>query len=59
MIINYMGYSGLLLPQVATENDMNKLEFLEAICEKAGLPKDKWQDDRARLSVFQVQIFKE
>ena len=59
LIINYLGYSGLLLPQVATEHKMNKLEFLEACCEKASLPKDKWQDEKCRISTFRCQIFKE
>lgn len=59
LVIDYLGYSGLLLPQVATENKMNKLEFLEAVSEKAGLPKDKWMDEKTKISTFRCQIFKE
>ena len=44
---------GLLLPGVATEHRMNALEFLEAVCQKAGLPKDAWFNDRSELSVFE------
>ncbi len=59
LIIKYMSYNGLLLPQVATEHNMNKLEFLEALCQKARLPKDIWQDKNCKLFKFQAQIFKE
>jgi AmmeMemoRadiSam system protein A len=59
LIIDYLGYSGLLLPQVAIEHKMNKLEFLEACCEKASLPRDKWQDEKCQIFTFQAQIFSE
>jgi AmmeMemoRadiSam system protein A len=59
LICNYFGYSGLLLPQVATEWKMNKIQFLEALCDKAGLPKDTWQNKNFHISRFQCQIFKE
>ncbi|MCL2622780.1 MAG: AmmeMemoRadiSam system protein B [Planctomycetaceae bacterium] len=44
---------GLLLPGVATEHRLNTLEFLEAVCQKAGLLRDAWFDDRSELSVFE------
>src|SRR3989344_7591947 len=44
LVIDYVGYKGLLLPQVATEHKMSRIEFLEALCGKAGLPKDSWQN---------------
>jgi len=59
LICNYLGYSGLLLPQVATEHKMNRIEFLECVCEKANLPKDAWQKKEFNLKKFQAQIFKE
>lgn len=59
LIASYMGYSGLLLPQVATEYKMSRLEFLEAVCNKAGLPKDSWQKPGFKLMSFQAQIFSE
>src|SRR3989338_1386652 len=59
LIIEYVGYSGLLLPQVATEHKMSRIEFLEAICQKAGLPKDSWQNKNCILQRFQAQIFAE
>ena len=59
LIVSYMGYSGLLLPQVATEHGMSRLQFLEAVCQKAGLPKDTWEKPGLKLSSFQCQIFSE
>jgi len=44
---------GLLLPGVAVDHRMNALEFLEAVCQKATLPKDAWFDDRSELCVFE------
>lgn len=59
LVIKYLGYSGLLLPQVAIEWKMSQLQFLEAIARKAGLDKDRWMDDKAKLFKFQAQIFSE
>jgi hypothetical protein len=59
LIANYLGYSGLLLPQVAVEYKMNKMQFIEAVCDKAGLPRDAWQKSGFKLYKFQAQIFKE
>jgi len=59
LICEYLGYKGLLLPQVASEHKMNRIEFLEAVCEKAGLPKDSWQNSNVKFYKFQVQLFKE
>jgi len=44
---------GLLLPGVAVEHQWNALAFLEAVCQKANLPKDAWFDDRSELCVFE------
>ncbi len=59
LICNYIGYSGLLLPQVATEHNLNRIEFLECLCEKANLPKDTWQNKNFKLQKFEAQIFRE
>jgi hypothetical protein len=59
LIIECFGYSGLLLPQVAKEYNLSKIQFLEAVCQKAGLPKDTWEKDKAVIKKFQAQIFKE
>ena len=53
------GYSqGLLLPQVAPENDFDEVEFLNHTCLKAGLPPDAWCMG-ADVYWFEGQIFKE
>jgi AmmeMemoRadiSam system protein A len=48
---------GLLLPQVASERNWSRNEFLQAICHKAGLPTDAWRD--ADLYVFSAEVFEE
>lgn len=59
LMLDFVGYSGLLLPQVAVEWKMNRLEFLEALCQKAGLPDNTWQNKNCRIKKFQCQIFSE
>ncbi len=51
-------YQGLLLPQVAPENDFDAQEFLDQVCMKAGLAPDAWLTG-AQIYSFQGQIFKE
>lgn len=51
--------SGLLLPQVATENKFDAEKFLECLCWKAGLPKDGWKDGKCEILKFQAHIFSE
>jgi AmmeMemoRadiSam system protein A len=52
------GYiSGLLLPQVATERNWDRLTFLEETCRKAGLPKNAWKDTDTRIYVFSADVF--
>jgi AmmeMemoRadiSam system protein A len=50
---------GLLLPQVATEYDWDVHTFLEQTCQKAGLPKDAWQDTATTIQIFSAEIFSE
>lgn len=50
-------HSGLLLPQVATENKWDKITFLEYTCYKAGLPKDAWQSEDADIYIFSAEVF--
>ncbi|MCQ1536180.1 TIGR00296 family protein [Methanosarcina sp. KYL-1] len=51
-------YQGLLLPQVAPENDFDAIDFLSHTCMKAGLPADAWLTG-AEVYWFEGQIFKE
>ncbi len=58
-LIVKQGYSqGLLLPQVAPENNMDSIEFLSHTCLKAGLSPDAWLKG-AEVHCFEGQIFKE
>ena len=50
---------GLLLPQVATENNFTVNQFLTSICMKAGLSSDLWQRKKLNLKVFTALIFHE
>ncbi len=59
LIIQYGGASGLLLPQVALEWNFTPQTFLEAVCEKAGLPKDFWKSPSAQLWTFGAEIYAE
>jgi len=57
LICSYGNYSGLLLPQVATEQKWNAKEFLEQTCVKAGLSPTTWLKPECRFYRFQAQIF--
>jgi AmmeMemoRadiSam system protein A len=49
--------SGLLLPQVATENGWDRKEFLEYTCMKAGLPRDSWKRPETKINIFSADVF--
>jgi AmmeMemoRadiSam system protein A len=51
------GRSGVLLPQVATEQGWNREEFLDATCRKAGLPEKSWKEKDTEIYVFTAQVF--
>jgi len=59
LIVQFSGFSGLLLPQVATEQKWSSLEFLRGTCIKAGLPAETWLNPACRVYRFQAQIFDE
>ncbi|MFH1372504.1 MAG: AmmeMemoRadiSam system protein B [bacterium] len=50
-------HSGLLLPQVATENGWDVTEFLEQTCLKAGLPKNSYKSRDAEVYKFSAEVF--
>jgi len=50
-------YSGLLLPQVATEYGWDRKTFLEHTCYKAGLPKDAYKEKDTNIYIFSADIF--
>ena len=49
----------VLLPQVATENNLGLGEFLSILCEKAGLYSQLWKMKMLNLKSFEAQIFSE
>jgi len=50
-------FSGLLLPQVATDYNWDGLTFLEETCRKAGLPRNAWKDKDTEIYLFSADIF--
>jgi AmmeMemoRadiSam system protein A len=59
LLIRHRGRSGLLLPQVATEWEWDRMTFLAQTCKKAGLREDAWREADARLFGFEAQIARE
>lgn len=54
------GYcSGLLLPQVATEQGWDRDTFLSHACRKAGLPPDAWKNPNTQIEVFSAVVFEQ
>lgn len=51
--------SGVLLPQVATEQGWDREAFLSYTCRKAGLPEACWRDEETVIQVFSAIIFGE
>lgn len=51
------GRSGLLLPQVATENGWDRNAFLQNTCRKAGLPSEAWKDQSTEIFIFSADVF--
>lgn len=49
--------SGVLLPQVATEQRWDRGTFLEQTCRKAFLPKDAWKDGATEIYIFSADVF--
>jgi AmmeMemoRadiSam system protein B/AmmeMemoRadiSam system protein A len=50
-------YSGLLLPQVATQFNWDRTTFLEETCRKAGLPRHAWKEKDVEIYLFSADIF--
>ena len=59
LMIELMGFRGVLLPQVPVENGWDAGTFLEHLSLKAGLPRHAWRDPRAALFSFSGTIWKE
>jgi hypothetical protein len=57
LLIRKGDVQGLLLPQVATENNWDRLTFVRQTCRKAGLPAEAWRDSDTDLFVFTAVVF--
>ncbi len=51
--------SGLLLPQVATEQGWDREGFLAGACRKAGLPPNAWMGPETQIQVFSAAVFQQ
>jgi AmmeMemoRadiSam system protein A len=52
-------YQGLLLPQVATEYNWSRNEFLEHTCMKAGLDRFCFREKNCEIFIFSATVFGE
>ncbi|MFA8344170.1 MAG: AmmeMemoRadiSam system protein A [Rhodothermaceae bacterium] len=59
LILTENDHRGLLLPQVPVEHNMDKEDYLAAICQKSGLPADYWQSKTLNLELFTATVFSE
>ena len=59
IIIRQGFYSGLLLPQVATDHKWNRETFLDNTCRKAGLSQNCWKDKTTQIYSFSAEVFSE
>ncbi|MDR2136096.1 MAG: AmmeMemoRadiSam system protein A [Treponema sp.] len=59
LFLSHRGRSGVLLPQVPTEQGWNLDEYLDYICVKAGLPPGSYEAPGARLFTFTAEVFGE
>ena len=53
------GGRAVLLPQVATEQNYNRAQFLTALCHKAGLYGHYWKEKMLKIKVFTALVFSE
>lgn len=53
------GGRAVLLPQVATEQNYNRAQFLTALCHKAGLYGNYWKERMLNIKVFTALVFSE
>lgn len=57
LLVVHHAQRGLLLPKVATEHGLTREQFLEETCQKAGLPRDAWEDPGTGLFGFTCEVF--
>ncbi len=57
IVVQLGGRRGLLLPEVAAENGLDRVAMLDIATRKAGLPHGAWRDADARVSAFRTLRF--
>ena len=57
IVVQMNGRRGLLLPEVADENGLDRERMLDIATRKAGLPAGAWRDPAARVSAFRTDRF--
>ncbi|MCS7095329.1 MAG: TIGR00296 family protein [Thaumarchaeota archaeon] len=57
LVIEWKGFSGLLLPQVAVEQGWDAEEFLINVCLKAGLPPSTFLDPMSKIYRFEAELY--
>ncbi|HZL83895.1 MAG TPA: AmmeMemoRadiSam system protein B [Candidatus Krumholzibacteria bacterium] len=58
LVVAHEGKRGILLPQVPAHMGWNRLQLLEGLCRKAGLPADAWRRG-AHIQRFEADVFSE
>lgn len=56
LALQYMGRSGVFLPQVPVEQGWDQKAYLDNLCLKAGLPPGSWSAPGARLFWFEALV---
>ncbi|MDR2727280.1 MAG: AmmeMemoRadiSam system protein A [Deltaproteobacteria bacterium] len=57
LVLAWRGRSGVFLPQVPVEQHWSRLQYLDALCGKAGLPPGSWKQPGAELFWFEALVF--
>lgn len=59
LMLEYGFHSSILLPTYAINNNLTKEQFLDKLCEEAGLDKHTWKKHGIKLYRFTTQTFRE
>jgi AmmeMemoRadiSam system protein A len=59
LILEEGGRRGLLLPQVPVEHNMNREQYLSALCRKTGFDEDYWKKKVLTIEMFTADVFSE
>ncbi|MDR0334277.1 MAG: TIGR00296 family protein [Methanomassiliicoccaceae archaeon] len=59
LMLEYRGRRSVFLPQVPGDWGWDAVEYLENLCQKAGLAKDMWKDKECIIFAFEGIIYRE